>query len=445
MLAKRRSSLPRWVVITLALILGWSIVTRLYRLEQPRIYIFDEVYHAVTAKLILHNDPRAFEWWNPPPEPSTAVDWLHPPLAKYTQALSMGVFGENSYGWRFSSALVGTLVILLVFSLALTVFGKHRLALLAALLSSLDGLLLVQSRIAMNDIHVTAAILAALIAYWRARQEPRSLWLLVAGLLGGVAMGSKWSGLFVVIYMGLWVAWDMVNAISQRTFGVWLQRVPWIVFCLVVLPLVVYVASYGQMFMQGKGYAHFRELHQQIWWYQTNLTATHPYQSRPWQWFFDLRPVWYHVEYFTGSTIANVYALGNPLLFWLGGAAAVITAGVGLLTLTDALRGIRNKKIMSTKELEQLFYIAGAYAIVWMPWQISPRIMFFYHYTPAAALLSILLAYWLDKAWPEYRSTVIGVLSLVFVVFILWYPQWTAIPVPTWWAESVYFALSSWK
>ena len=40
-------------------ILFFSFITRIYQLHIPERYIFDEVYHAVTAKLIAKNDPRA--------------------------------------------------------------------------------------------------------------------------------------------------------------------------------------------------------------------------------------------------------------------------------------------------------------------------------------------------------------------------------------------------
>src|SRR6185369_7985242 len=70
--------------------------------------------------------------------------------------------------------------------------------------------------------------------------------------------------------------------------------------------------------------SHFSELHHQIWWYQTNLKATHGYQSRPLQWFLDLRPVWMYVKY-DGNTIANIYSQGNPALFWLGDVAVIAT------------------------------------------------------------------------------------------------------------------------
>lgn len=91
----------------LLFILAFAYLTRMYQLNIPERYMFDEVYHAVTSKLIAQNDPRAFEWWNPPPEPDTAVDWLHPPIAKYTQAFFILIFGDNSFGWRYSSVLFG--------------------------------------------------------------------------------------------------------------------------------------------------------------------------------------------------------------------------------------------------------------------------------------------------------------------------------------------------
>ena len=282
-------------------ILFFSFAVRVYRLNVPERYIFDEVYHAVTAKLIARNDTRAFEWWNPPVEPETAVDWLHPPLAKYTQALSMKIFGETSFGWRLSSAVFGVGVIYLTYRLARELFAEGEndaagewLAVLAAGLASLDGLLLVQSRIAMNDIHVTFFILLTLIFYQRYIKTSRqSLRLLIAtGLSGGLAMGTKWSGVFALAMVGLFelealieTGWQLFKTKKYRPLvRLVIKRSLILSAYLIVLPAVVYILSYSLMFWQGKGWSHFMELHRQIWWYQTSLTATHTYQSRPWQW-----------------------------------------------------------------------------------------------------------------------------------------------------------------
>jgi dolichyl-phosphate-mannose--protein O-mannosyl transferase len=410
-------------------------------LHVPEKYIFDEVYHAITAKLIARNDVRAYEWWNPPVEPNTAVDWLHPPLAKYTQAIGILMFGENSFGWRISSVVFGVLVIAAVFKLADVAFDSKPLALTAAALSSLDGLLLVQSRIAMNDIHVTFFILMTVLFYLLYIKRHQPLWLLATGMAAGLAIGSKWSGLYILALVGLFQAgylisqaWKMSRRKKQAWMG-WFQTSVLSVVALVIIPIVLYLAAYSHMFLQGKGWEHFRELHNQIWWYQTTLKATHSYQSRPWEWFLDARPVWYFVEYSGASQIANIYAFGNPLIFWAGGLAVLATIA-GLLWQWRMTKQVSFSVVM----------ILASYLIVWLPWQLSPRIMFFYHYTPAVPFMTILTAYWLRKLWRRgWKLPVALGLLFIFLIFILWYPHWTGIPVPIELANRVYFALKSWK
>lgn len=468
----------QYYLFYLVAILAFAFITRIYRLDQPQRYIFDEVYHAVTAKLIARNDPRAYEWWNPPPEEHTAVDWLHPPLAKYTQAIFIYWWGENTLGWRLSSAFFGVLVIVVVATLAKEVFKSPEIGLLAATLASLDGLLLVQSRVAMNDIHVTFFMLLALLCFWRYLHSnlPKHLWL--TGLVAGLALASKWSGLFVLVFVWGIVVMRFIFSLlrlesKKNQYSFWDAKVvsqsltkgtSQKTLVLIILPLVVYVLSYSHMFWQGKslfcweaksiqntcyferfswnnkvlweGYiSHFFELHRQIWAYQTSLKATHGYQSRPWQWFLDLRPVWYHVEY-QPNKIGNIYAFGNPAIAWLGVGAIV-------LTLWYFLKLARHPKLSDSDY--GLLYITAAYFIVWLPWQLSPRIMFYYHYTPAVPLLCIILAYWLKRASSASVAGVGLIISIVFFTFVIWYPHWTGVVLPLSWVNTVYFALPNWK
>lgn len=469
----------------LIIIVIFAFVTRIYRLSTPSTYMFDEVYHAVTAKLILHNDPRAFEWWNPPPEPNTAVDWLHPPLAKYTQAIGMGIFGENSFGWRISAVIFGTMLVVVTAKLADALFENKSLALLAAFFAACDGLLLTQSRIAMNDIHVTFFIVLTFVVYIKFRKAVKTNYLLMflTGLSAGLACGSKWSGVFAIVVIGFFEFLDLVNKKYAINLGYFLSRIAF----LLVLPGVMYIFAYSQMFMQGKTLicegnqvqqnacycsnesslwvqalekivperteywkslearggctrliSHFSELHTQIWWYQTNLKATHTFQSRPWQWFLDARPVWFYVDY-QDTTIANIYAQGNPLLFWFGDVAVIVS----IITLFLNLKKLKK----SAKKLWPLFFILIAYFTVWLPWEASPRIMFFYHYTPAVPLLSIILAYWLIQLCRLKNGKILaGICTvLIFCTFVLFYPNWTGMPVAKSFADAVYFAIPSWK
>jgi dolichyl-phosphate-mannose--protein O-mannosyl transferase len=439
--------------------------------------MFDEVYHAVTAKLIAHNNPWAFEWTNPAPEPNTAVDWLHPPLAKYTQAASMLAFGENSFGWRFSSVIFGVGVIYLTYVASKKSFSREDLSLLAAFLASLDGLLLAQSRIAMNDIHVTFFILATFCAYLEYKSTHKPAWLVATGLAAGLAVISKWSGVFIIAAIGLreaveWMQHFFALLINQPIMTSTKRRQQWADFltttlqklaALIIIPLLIYPAGYWLMFAQGKDLAHFKELHNQIWWYQTHLEATHSYQSRPWQWFLNLRPVWFYVSYTDSTHTANIYALGNPVLHIVGPLLVIFTA---ILALSDRVMAILNqtkKKLTSTFEsylvgsTQPLLFILVSYALMWMPWFFSPRIMFYYHYTPAVPFLCMIVAYWLYSFWQQSATKtsetatntsqlVVGITIMsICIAFVVWFPLWTGIPVPNTWMNSIYFALAGWK
>lgn len=445
----------------LLLVLAFAYLTRMYQLNIPEHYMFDEVYHAMTAKLIAQNNPQAYEWWNPPPEPDTAVEWLHPPLAKYFQALSILAFGENSFGWRFSSVVFGMLVIVITYHLTKLLFEDETIALAAAGLSSLDGLLLVQSRIAMNDIFVVFFILLTLFLYVKFKKNRTHTLLLLVGISAGLSVATKWSGLFVLCVVWLFELlhliaylidndWKMFN--SGKEFKQVLQKVVIYFLALLVVPIIVYIASYTQMFLQGKDWAHFRELHNQIWYYQTHLKATHPYQSRPWQWALDLRPVWYYVDYQTNKR-ADVYAFGNPLLFLIGLAAILYNLVIGTIWVIQ-MWSIKSKWKKNVLRLLQhcnknpLFLVITAYWFVWLPWELSPRIMFFYHYAPAVPLLCIVLAtslVYLFRLGGMQRKLSLTIWALTFICFVAWYPHWVGIPVSTSIKDQLYFALQSWK
>ena len=157
-----------------------------------------------------------------------------------------------------------------------------------------------------------------------------------------------------------------------------------------------------------------------MYWYHTKLVATHPYQSPTWSWPLNLRPVWYYVDY-QDTTVANIYALGNPLIFWSG-----------LLAVIYSLFAIRHRP---------LAILLSAYFALFLPWAFSPRIMFLYHYLPATPFMVILLAWVLNRLG---KSFTISYLLLAISFFIFFYPLWTAIPVPQSWAN-IFFWLPSWK
>lgn len=438
--------------LLLSLLLIFSFFIRIWRVQIPSTYYFDEVYHALTAKLIARNDVRAYEWWNPAVEPDTAIEWTHPPLAKLFQATGIVIFGENSFGWRISSVLFGVMTIFMVATVAHTLFKSKSIAFLSAFLFALDGLVLTQSRLAMNDIHLLFFLLLTVQMYllFKTSKPWSKNWkkyLLFTGISIGLTVASKWSGILIIgiILIDQIITFFRERHISAKIFASY-------IFAWLLLPIAVYTLTYSQMFLQGKGYAHFKELTQQMYWYHSGLVATHPYQSTPLQWVLNLRPVWLYVDYSKSNEIANMYAQGNTALYWAGLASV----------LFFLLRSVAHRKSITLSEQQskqvfkvelqhfpkELLFLIPSYLILWVPYLLSPRIMFFYHYLLAVPFLCMILGYGLYQLLKQddWRRTVAYVIIIFIVLnFVTFFPNWTALHVPTTFRDEVYGFIPSWK
>ncbi|WP_343993619.1 dolichyl-phosphate-mannose--protein mannosyltransferase [Nocardioides dubius] len=263
--------------ISLAL---FAFFLRVWRLGEPREFSFDETYYAKDAWSLAHfgyvrkatedaNDQilsgqTTGVWLD---EPSLTV---HPDVGKWMIAAGEKLFGMDPFGWRISAAVIGSLMVLVMFRLVLRLTGSMLLGAFAALLLCFDGMHLVLSRLALLDIFLSFWILcavAALVAdrdWTRARMARwdgtgdwgplRGLWWrpwrLAAGICFGLAIGVKWSALYPLAAFGILVwLWD---AGARRRLGVRMavlrsalvDAVPAFGYLVVVAGLV-YVASWG--------------------------------------------------------------------------------------------------------------------------------------------------------------------------------------------------------
>ncbi len=426
--------LPELIIFTFA------FLTRFIRLGIPKNHIFDEVYHAFTAEQMLKGNPAAWEWWNTPPK-GFAYEWTHPPLAKEFMVIAMSIFGDNPFAWRFFSALFGFGVIVLIYFIALKLFKNRLIALFAAFAASLDGLLLTMSRIAMNDMYFLFFMLLGFLFFLHNRK-------FLMGLSLGLSLAAKWTGLFGIGIIGIIYIIQFFLQLRKRDISkrIAVKNLLGVPLFFIILPLIIYLAVYlpfftGKHTPEGNkpsvlNVETFIGLQQQMYWYHTNLKAKHPYQSVPSQWVFDLRPVWVYVDY-KDNTIANIYNLGNPLFMWFGLVAII-------LLLFEFIR----KRIFSVA------IVLIGYFGFFLPWVDSPRIMFYYHYMPAVPFLAIAVGYVLNKLLSQKigKTFVISFLFLLLILFIYFFPLWTAIHIPrcvvpqncTSWYDS-YFWFSSWK
>ncbi len=143
---------------------GWRQIIKI------NYYIFDEIYHIPTAKLISHNDPLAFEWQNQElfnEIPGAKIDYLHPPLFKYLQALSILILGNNSLSWRLPTLIFAVGIIILTHHTSFTCFKNFLLANLSISLLLTSDLFRTESLVGKNDIASTFFILLFLFLYWK--------------------------------------------------------------------------------------------------------------------------------------------------------------------------------------------------------------------------------------------------------------------------------------
>jgi len=351
-------------------VLAFSLITRIYGLGNPKNEYFDEVYHAFTARQMLHGNSAAWEWWNTPPE-GFAYEWTHPPLAKLFMWGSMTVFGENSFSWRLPGVLLGVGTVLLVYLIAKVLFRDEILALISAGVFSLDGLALTMSRIGMNDVYLLFFTLLTIFFFLKNRDFLSSISL-------GLAISSKWSAVWLVPI--LFVIW-----LSRK------KRVNLKLSWFLIIHLLVYLTSYIPMFLTNHSLDIFWGMQKQMWWYHTRLQATHPYTSSWWSWPLNLRPVYLYTSNEVGGMVSRIYNLGNPVVFWFGLISVVCSFIYSFLN--------KNRK---------LALVVFSYLVFFVPWAASPRIMFFYHYLPSIPFLSIATGYVLRKE----KKLIISTLTL---------------------------------
>lgn len=376
----------------LIILLSVTALLRFIRLDYPKNFVFDEVYHAFTAREYLKGSKEAWDPYATPPK-GVAYEWTHPPLAKEVMTVSMFItHSTEAWAFRLPGALMGILSVYLIYLLGLRLLNSQTAALIAAFVFSIDGLNFVQSRTGMNDIYFFTFALASLLFFLKRKY-------LFSFIFLGLSFASKWAAVYLLIVY-------LILLIKDKKFI-------HIIYCISIV-LILYLASYIPYFLLGYSPNQFIGLQQQMWWYHTNLKAAHDYSSAWWSWPLNLYPVWYFVDYQKGN-IANIFASGNPLLFWVGIVAM-------LLTVVETIK----------KRSFNLFLTVLLFLVFWLPWSISPRIMFLYHYSPSVPFLALSLGYQLNKGLEnkQTRKLVFLCLFLLFFSFVLIFPFLTGIFLP---------------
>jgi dolichyl-phosphate-mannose--protein O-mannosyl transferase len=411
---------------TLLLLLGVTLAAAAFRLpapsypgeeyflpalSYPAAEYFDEVYHAKTARQYLRGEPP--------------TEWVHPPTAKLLIAVGIAVFGYHPWAWRLAPALAGIALAPVFFLLARSALATERAALLASVLLLMDGVYLVQSRVAMTNVFaVLFQVLSALLVLRAAQAERLGLGAMASAGLGlGLALSTRWTSLWAWGFLGLvFVAMRAARLRARlrlepgeaRSWLAVARELALALLAFAVLPAAVYLLSYVPWMRQGHSVMDVLRTQRDIWNYHAHLSATHHYFSRWWTWPWLYRPTWYF-WWSDAKVVRGIVALGNPAIWWLSVPAAIWALVSGLLA----------------RDWRRLF-AGGGFALLYLPWGLSPRTLNFSHYLLEAIPYACLaLGTLLDRAWDgRERYLARGYVAVAVALFVLFLPFLLALPVP---------------
>ena len=459
-----------------------AFTLRVWNLGRPNRLLFDETYYAKDAfsltkfgyaqdyvdnanSQVVHG--HLDHLWTGAP-----TQIVHPDGGKWIIAIGEWIFGMDSFGWRISAAVIGSLTVLVLARLVRRLTGSTVMGCVAGLLLCFDGLHFVMSRLALLDVFLTfwlVCAVACLVADhdWITDRLDRYRfirpWQIGAGICFGMACGTKWSAAYVLAAFGLTVV--VIEVLARRRHGGgfgWIRTTVLVgipsFITLVGLAFVVYIATWTGFLLHhtayearfGHGYGTyagwgnyvnhptrgflggtidaFRSLwHFHVMTYDFHTgsylkSKTHPYQSNPGGWLVMARPV--GVDAINdlpasscgaraGSTcMRQVLLLGNPIIWWTG-ALALIAAAVAWVV---------------TRNWRWSIPVVGLLA-TWLPWFLyTDRPIFFFYAVAILPFTIIAIVLIFDSLWksattPRSRYLVALIMGfyLVAVVVTFWF------------------------
>ncbi|MDO5722567.1 MAG: phospholipid carrier-dependent glycosyltransferase [Actinomycetaceae bacterium] len=485
---------PHAWLVTAALTL-LAAATRLPLLGRIRRLVFDETYYVKDAFSLNANGYES-KWevpstWPSPAEGEDAArdainqafaqgDFsalvsdpayvVHPQTGKWLIALGMDVFGNGPFGWRIAAAVAGIISVTLMCRLAWHLFHRHSAVAVAGLVLALDGVSIALSRIGLLDVFLTVFVVAAILCVVLDRRSYRPKWLrlldsfdpssnglgpnagyrpwlLAAGVMCGLATSVKWSGLYVLATIGIFVVLDDIVVRRGRVkhwllSGIVVEGIP-AFFYLVPTAALVYAVSWWSWFTHpgswgrksGTGFVatinDWLAYHQQVLSFHSSLSSPHSYMSSAPQWLIQWRPTSVAFESQatgcrSGDCVRAILALGNPALWWLAALGIVFAAAV------------LARRALVPGEGYPLAVVALGYAGTYLPWFLYLHRTTFNFYTVVLAPFVALLFTWCTMvAWRlagevgspglrlAVRLVVVATILLVVACFVFFFPIWS--------------------
>lgn len=407
--AERRAPAPHWPLLAgCALLVLLGVVLRVEQLDSPKTFGFDEHHFVENARNYLRGRADVND---------------HPPLGKLTIALSMMAFGDRSFAWRVPALIAGLATIALGAALARRLFPSRLAPWVAAAFLAGDGFFIGYSRAGLLDAQLVALAVGATLLV---ASRPGARALVAAGLLAGLAMNVKLSGVVLTVPLAIGLAQARLDRRARlaaaagtalaMAIGFW---VPW----------AIGLAITGKPADPWHAVQETQRLlahHAALTKMDNDLTSSWP------TWLFAYRPI---VLVLTGDgeSVRMVTSLGNPLV-WIGSSLAMVGTFAALLwngaraTLSEGAEPPSGSDYWATQGRGSLVLLVGWLSFL-APWMLSRRDPYIYHYLPCYFFAVVALASMV--AWVAERRRALGLLGVVLALVVAGFyaPVWGQLPV----------------
>lgn len=403
---------------------------------------FDEIYHPRTAYEHLHLMPY--------------YETTHPPLGKLIMSVGIAIFGMNPFGWRCMGALMGGLMLPAFYILLKKLFGRTRYSAIGTLLFAFDFMHYSLTRMGTIDSYPVLFIICMYLfmydfgkralALARGAEESRTKMmrsLFLSGMFMGLGCASKWTAVYAAVGLGIeylvLMCFVAVNARENKLFDFkpfLFKTCLWCIPFFVIIPAAIYILSYLPISMvDGYGNVFEAMLNNQKYMldYHSKLGGTHPYASKWYTWPIVYKPMWAYMAPDSAVETGQIGAISifqNPLLSWVGIAAFIYAICVGVKK--------RDKRV--------LFLLIGLSA-QYVPWIFVPRYTLQYHFFATMPFLICFIIYAmqnLEGKMPRFKFVSNAFAVACIVLFAMFYPVLTGIPVSKEWTETMLVWFDTW-
>jgi dolichyl-phosphate-mannose-protein mannosyltransferase len=428
---------------------------------------FDEIYHGRTA----------YEQYNAilGRTPSRPYETTHPPLGKLLMTFCIFIFGMTPFGWRFAGTLAGVLMLPGMYMLGKSLFKRREAAFGAMFLLAVDCMHFTQTRLATIDSFVVLFIIWSVLFMFRYAQLDyfaiplfRTLPpLFLSGLFIGLAIASKWTGLYAGLGLAAVFFWTVYRhymqareakrmlkdqrtarrevletAVREHDHRLLITLGCCIVF-FVMVPAVIYYLSYIPYFMSSGGVSVSKIIdaarNMLAYHSKPGLGMDHPFYSPWFEWPLSIKPIFYYQG--NGEPTGNastIMGMGN-LAVWWGGLVALLA----LLVLWARRRFGGDLSVSSLPDRYDIrpALILLTFLAQYLPWIPVPRGTYIYHYFTAVPFIIVAAMlcyeYWSEKHTKWARIGLYAYFIIALGIFIAFFPYASGATVSIKWLESM--------